>query len=142
MAKKINVRPVNELLSSVHNTNDGIVFSNGEKWRNHRKTFLQLIKRTGFETSFLHSNIESIWPKLKNLMTKSPSLVVGLYDPMSTDKESLLYNLELVLIELVAKTCFDTSVFPNGDVPIKYLQLFNAFRSCGIQRIEATLWYR
>ena len=142
MAVKINVRPINELVSSVHNTNDGIVFSNGEKWRNHRKTFLHLIKKTGFQTSFLHSNIESIWPKLKNFMTKTPSLVVELYDPMSTDKESLLYNLELVLIEIVVQSCFDTSVFPNGDVPIEYLQNFNAFRSCGIQRIEASLWYR
>jgi len=69
-------------------------------------------------------------------------MVVALYDPMVAEKKTPLYKLELAMIELIIMTIIDKSVFPKGDIPESYLQLFNAFRANGIQRIETSLWYR
>merc|ERR1711988_67631 len=61
---------------------------------------------------------------------------------MVADKSTPLYQLELVLIELIIETCIDKSVFSGREIPSSYLEVFNAFRANGIQRIETSSWYR
>ena len=141
MAKKINVRPYDWLVSSVHKTGYGIVFNNGTDWKSKRRTFLQLLKNTGFQPSVMEMNIKVIWPKIKQCLNQK-EMVIGLYDPMVADKSTPLYQLELVLIELIIETCIDKSVFSGREIPSSYLEVFNAFRANGIQRIETSSWYR
>ena len=90
MAKKINVRPYDWLVSSVHKTGNGIVFNNGTDWKSKRRTFLQLLKNTGFQPSVMEMNIKLIWPKVKECLNRK-KIVIGLYDPMVADKSTPLY---------------------------------------------------
>ena len=141
MAKKINVRPYDKLVSSVHKTGYGIVFNNGTDWKSKRKTFLHLLKNTGFRPSVMEMNIGLIWPKVKQCLDRK-EMVIGLYDPMVADKSTPLYKLELVMMELIIETCIDKSIFSGREIPSSYLEVFNAFRANGIQRIETSSWYR
>ena len=132
MAKKINVRPYDKLVSSVHKTGYGIVFNNGTDWKSKRKTFLHLLKNTGFQPSVMEMNIGLIWPKVKQCLDQK-EMVIGLYDPMVADKSTPLYKLELVMIELIIETCIDKSVFSKEEIPSSYLEVFNA---CHFEQME------
>jgi len=141
-AKKINRRPVDDLVSYVRKMNYGIIFTNGIEWRDQRKTFVQLMKKTGFNTKNVESAVEHIWPKLRKSLTMEPSMTVKMFEPMETDKIPSLDRMEQVLMEFLVLAFADRSVFPNNEIPIEYLDQFNTFRTCGIQWMEKSLWYK
>ena len=129
-------------MSFIHDPKYGIIFTNGEEWRNQRRVFVSLLKNTGFRKSQLESVIEHIWPKLKEPFTTAPSVVVGITEPMQSSNGELLHTIDLALMELIVLSFADRSLFPEGHVPQRYLENINTSRTCGIQWIEQTLWYR
>ena len=137
------MRPVDDMVSLIYNPKFGIVFTNGETWKSQRKTFVRLLKKTGFQKSHLKSVIEHIWHKMKEPLTTAPSIVVELNEPMKSSKNESLEKVELALMELLTLIFANKATFPGGNVPRDYLENFNTYRTCGVQWIDANaLWYR
>ena len=61
-AKKVNHRPVDSAVSLIHDPRFGIIFTNGEGWRTQRKTFVSILRQTGFQKSSLESAIRQASP--------------------------------------------------------------------------------
>ena len=75
---------MDDIVSLIHDPKFGIIFTNGEPWKDQRKTLVSLLKKTGFQKSYLESVIEQVWPQLKESLTKSPSMVVEVTEPMES----------------------------------------------------------
>ena len=147
-AKKVNMRPT-EVVNQIYHPEFGIVFTNGDTWRSQRKTYVRLLKKSGFQKSHLKSVIDYIWPKMMEAMIKTPSIIMGLseqptvYSEQSANKNCALEKIELALMELLTLTFADKALFPGGNVPQEYLESFNTYHTCGVQWIDANaLWYR
>ena len=104
IAKKINKRPVDDLVAYIRKLEFGIIFTNGEHWKNQRKTFVQLMKNTGFQKQNIETAIDHVWPKLKKAMTLEPSMTIKMFEPMEFDRPESLDQMELALIELLVLT--------------------------------------
>ena len=75
----------------------------------------------------------------------APSMVVEVSEPIElTRGESVnaLHKMDLALTELLILTLADKSTFPGENVPEMYLEHFNVARTCGVQWVEQSLWYR
>ena len=137
------MRPVHDMVNQISDPKFGIIFNNGEDWKIQRKTFVRLMKKTGFQTSHLKFGIDHVWSKMKDALTKDSSTTVGVNEPMKSCNNSALEAVELCLMELLTLTFADQKLFPGGNVPHKYLRYFNDFRACGVQWIDANAsWYR
>ena len=142
-AKKVNMRPVAEIVNQIYHPKFGIVFTNGEEWKTQRKTFVRLMKKTGFQKPHLESVVDYIWPRMREPISKNSSIVVGLDKEIKSSSNDALEQVELALMELLTLIFADKSLFPNGIVPNDYLNNFNTYRTCGVQWIDANaLWYR
>ena len=69
-------------------------------------------------------------------------MVVGVTEPMESNNRESLHKVDLALAELMVLTFADKSLFPGGNVPKEYLENINTSKTCGVQWIEQTLWYR
>ena len=137
------MRPVDEMVNQICDPKFGIIFNNGEQWKIQRKSFVRLMKRTGFQTSRLKLVIDHVWLKMKDALTKNFSMVVGVNEPMKFSNNGALEVVEMCLMELLTLTFVDPMLFPGRNVPTNYLKNFNAFRTCGVQWIDANAsWYR
>ena len=100
----MNKRPVDDLVAYIRKLEFGIIFTNGEHWKNQRKTFVQLMQTTGFQKQNVATAIDHIWPKLKKAMTLEPSMTIKMFEPMEFDRPESLNQMELALIELLVLT--------------------------------------
>ena len=80
-AKKVNMRPT-EVVNQIYHPEFGIVFTNGDNWKIQRKTYVRLLKKSGFRKSHLKSAVDHVWPKMMGAMIKTPSIIMGLRDPI------------------------------------------------------------
>ena len=53
-----------------------------------------------------------------------------------------LHKIDLAMAELMVLTFADKSLFAGGNVPQEYLENINTSKTCGVQWIEQTPWYR
>ena len=97
---------------------------------------------TGFQKEQIVTITDHIWPKLKDALTAAPSMVVGVTEPMEGSNCESLHKIDLALAELMVLTFADQSLFPGGNVPKEYLENINTSKTCGVQWIEQTPWYR
>ena len=141
-AKKVNKRPVDDMVSLIHDPKYGIIFTNGGEWKKQRKTFVSLLKSTGFQNERVMAVMDHIWPKLKKTLTAAPSMVVGVTEPMENSNCESLHKIDLAMAELMVLTFADKSLFAGGNVPQEYLENINTSKTCGVQWIEQTPWYR
>ena len=133
---------MDNVVSLIHDPKFGIIFTNGEAWRIQRKTFVSLLRKTGFQKSHLESVIGHVWPKIKGSMTMASSFVVKVRGAMEQSSNEPLHEIDLALMELLVLTFSDKSVFPGRNVPRDFLKNFVTARSTGVQWIEKSLWYR
>ena len=95
---------MDDLVGYIRKLEFGIIFTNGEHWKNQRKTFVQLMKNTGFTKQNIETAIDHIWPKLKKAMTLESSMTIKMFEPMEIDRPESLDQMELALIELLVLT--------------------------------------
>ena len=67
---------------------------------------------------------------------------MGVTRPREKDNCDSLHKIDLALTELMVSTFADRSLFPEESVPKGYLENINTSKTCGVQWIEQTPWYR
>merc|ERR1711893_86615 len=79
-AKKINKRP-EEIINHWRDNMYGIIFTNGEAWKQQRKLFMETLKDTGFHKGQIEHSLSTIWPKIREMLHESS----GRISPKSFD---------------------------------------------------------
>ena len=64
------------------------------------------------------------------------------FNRVATQVYKSLEDIELVMIELSVRTFASEAVFPGGQIPTEYLEIFKLAGLCKSQWVRFSLWYR
>lgn len=76
-AKKINKRP-EEIINHWRDNRFGVIFTNGDYWKQQRKVFMEVMKETAFDKGQIERSLNLVWPKVRAMIEeKRPGEKVG-----------------------------------------------------------------